>query len=274
MSNPTTTPARLRAILFSAVTATLAGGLLFPAALFAASETDHAERAKPGSRSAPVPIRKVVPVHPEDLLKKLINGEAEVDCLVTAEGKVTDTSVISATQPQFGAAAAEAARQWEFKPGERDGSPAAMHVRIPFVFEISTDQALEVLAGHPLHEDIKETIVPAAQLPAWPSPRKILMPRYPASLRGSGKYGKAVVSIVINKEGKVIEPRIVKYTYPEFIWPALVTAASLEFTPIRADKTPIYVSMELQYDFKAEAAKPKADAPEPAKAAAPKTKKI
>lgn len=244
--------------------------LLSAAILDAAPETAQAEPAKPESRSMPVPIRRVMPDHPADMLSKLTNGEAEVDCVVTAEGKVSEAKVLTASHPQFGEAAVVAARQWEFKPGERAGAPVAMRVHIPFVFEISPDQALEVMAGHPLHENIKETIVPAAQLPAWPTPKKILLPRYPASLKGSGKYGKAVVAIVINKEGKVIEPKIVKYTYQEFIWPALVTAASLEFEPIKAGKEPVYVSMELQYDFKAEAGRPKAETPGPEKPAKPK----
>ncbi|MBI2815278.1 MAG: TonB family protein [Opitutae bacterium] len=199
----------------------------------------------------------MVPAHPAELLKSLTNGEAEIECLVTAEGKVTEARVLSASHPRFGEAALEAARQWEFRPGARGGVPVAMRVHVPFAFEISPDQALEIMAGHPLHEEVKETIVPAAQLPSWPSPKKILLPRYPASLKGSGKYGKAVVAIVINKEGRVIRPRIVKYTHEEFIWPALVTAASLQFEPIKAGKEPIYVSMELQYDFKADADKPK-----------------
>lgn len=250
---------RLRAITSAVSLGALTLCLLFVVVRGAAAETDSTAAAQTDKRTPPVAIRTVNPKHPDELLKKLVNGDAEIDCLVTAEGRVADALVVAASHPQFGESAVEAVRQWEFRPAERNGTPIAMRVRIPIAFQLSGDQLLEGLAGHPLQEEITGSIIPAEQLPAWPYPKKILLPRYPANLRGSGKYGKAVVAIVINREGKVINPKVVKYTYPEFIWPALATAVSLEFEPVRVDKTPIYVSMELQYDFKAEGAKPKDD---------------
>ena len=261
---------RLRGITIAGSLATLTVGFLGVGVPGTAAETDSPAAATTDLRTAPVAIRTVNPKHPDELLKKLVNGDAEVDCLVTAEGRVADARVLSASHPQFGDSAVEAVRQWEFRPAERNGTPIAMRVRIPISFQLSGDQLLEGIAGHPLQEEISGPIIPAEQLPTWPYPKKILMPRYPANLRGSGKYGKAVVAIVINREGKVINPKVVKYTYPEFIWPALATAVSLEFEPVRVDKSPIYVSMELQYDFKAEGGKSKADPPEAKKPAVPK----
>ena len=262
--------ARLRPITIAVSIGALIACFLFAVVRAPAAGTDPAASVPPDKRSPPVAIRTVNPKHPDGLLKKLVNGDAEIDCLVTAEGRVADARVFAASHPEFGEAAMEAVRQWEFRPAERNGTPIAMRVRIPIAFQISDDQLLEAMAGHPLHEKIDGSIIPAEQLPTWPYPKKILMPRYPANLRGSGKYGKAVVAIVINKEGKVINPKVVKYTYPEFIWPALVTVVNLEFEPVRVDKTPIYVSMELQYDFKAESAKPKEDASGSKKLPAPK----
>ncbi len=263
---------RLRAITSAVSLGALTVGFLGGGVRGATAETDSTAAAQTDKRTPPVAIRTVNPKHPAELLKKLVNGDAEIDCLVTAEGRVADARVLTASHPQFGEAAVEAVREWEFRPAERNGTPIAMRVRIPISYQLSGEQLLEGLAGHPVQEEITDSIIPAEQLPAWPYPKKILMPRYPEILRGSGKYGKAVVAIVINREGKVINPKVVKYTYPEFIWPALVTAVSLQFEPVRVGKSPIYVSMELQYDFKAEEGKPKGTTPE-TKAKTPVPKK-
>lgn len=261
----------LRAIKIPALSrGTLAACLLLAVGRAAAFEEDPAAVARPDTRSSPVAIRTVSPEHPPELRQKLINGDAEVECLITEEGRVAETRVTAASQPEFGAAAMAAARQWEFKPAERNGTPIAMRVRIPFAFQMTGAQMLEIAAGRTLYEEIKDAIIPAEQLPTWPSPKQVILPRYPKELMGSGKYGKAVVAIVINREGKVVNPKIIKYTYPEFIWPALAAAVSMEFKPPLADKTPIYVSMELQFDFPAEGSKPKVAAPDPKKNPAPK----
>ncbi|MSU46123.1 MAG: TonB family protein [Lacunisphaera sp.] len=262
MPAPNTVQSCLRPISLSVPQCSLAACLLMASALAGALVAQQAEPAQPDNRSAPVAIRTVSPKHPPELRRRLINGNAEIECLITEAGRVADTRVVSASQAEFGEAATEAVRQWEFRPGERNGIPTAMSVRIPFSFQMTNGEKLEILAGHALFEQVSDPVIPAQQLTSWPSPKQFVLPHYPEELRGSGKHGKAVVSIVINKEGKVVNPKIVKYTYPEFIWPALAAAVSLEFKPLKADKTPICVSMDLQFDFVAEAAKPKLAAPE------------
>ena len=222
-------------------------------------------------RIAPVIMRTVAPHHPPTLREKLTNGEAEIECLIGENGQILEATIASATQPEFGEAALGAVRQWQFKAGEREGHPAVMRVKIPISFELSREAMLESLARRPVFMEISETIVKAEQLPAWPMPSKYPQPAYPKELRGSGKRGKAVVAIVITKEGRVINPKIIKSSYPEFILPSLVAALALEFPPQRmANKEAMYVSMEVQYDFVAEGGKPKEVTPERAPSPVPK----
>jgi len=210
----------------------------------------------------PTPTKRIVPVYPAELQKNFINGRALLECQVTETGEVGEIKIVSATHPEFGVAAEEALRQWEFRPGERGGRPATMRLQIPFDFTLTTEQIIEMAMKRPVFQEIKDVTVSAREMPSWPRPLQYLLPRYPESLKGSGKYGKAVVSIVINKDGKVMNPKIVKATYPEFELPALVTAARLEFPPqVMANNERIYVSMDIQFDFKPDMSKPK----EPAK---------
>ena len=245
-------PLFLRLVL----TALLAGGSALPAA----------EPAAEPSAKNPVATKRVAPVHPADLFKNMVSGRAVIECLVTETGAVREVKVLSATHPGFGQAAEEAVRQWEFRPGEKAGQPVAVRLQIPFEFTLTAEQIIESALQRPVFQEIHELIVPAREMPSWPRPLEYLLPRYPESLKGSGKYGKAVVSIVINKEGKVMNPRIVKATYPEFVLPALATAARLQFPPqVMANNEHIHVSMDIQFDFKAEPDKSKAKEKPPQK---------
>lgn len=232
-----------------------------------ADDRDDAEAAPsvgdeptPG-RIAPKPTKVIAPQHPPELWTQRVTGNADIECLVTVDGKVADAKVVKASRPEFGEAALAAVRQWEFEPGKRNGVVSAMLVRVPLNFAIGDEDSLEGFLGRKLFDDVPGEIVKAETLTKWPMPKQLIEPKYPPSLRGTGKKGKAVVSIVITPEGKVINPKIVKATYPEFTFPALAAAASLEF-PAQSkrdrEKNPLYVGMNVQFDFDAEGGRPPA----------------
>lgn len=232
-----------------------------------AAEPAAAAPASVGGLRAPVVLRSVAPVHPPELRQQLTNGDAEVECLVGVDGKIHEAKVSSATHPEFGEAALEAIRQWEFKAGESEGKPVPMRVKIPIAFRMSRETIIETLARRPVFVEVNETVVPAEQLPKWPLPKRFHQPGYPTELRGSGKRGKAVVAVVIDKAGRVINPKIVKATHPEFILPSMMAATVLEFPPqTMADKQAICVSMEIQYDFTGEARTPAESKPKKGRA--------
>lgn len=229
--------------------------LLAEPALTAAEPAAHAAAPKVQS---PIVVKQVAPVHPPEMQKKFRNGQAVIECVITDTGAVQDVKVVSASEPEFGQAAADAVQQWEFRPGEKAGQPVVVRLQIPFDFRLTQEQVIEAAVDRPVFVEITDVVIPAREMPSWPTPKNFLVPRYPESLKGSGKYGKAVVSITINKEGKVVNPKLVKATYPEFVLPSLVTAANLQFPPqIMANNERIHVSMDIQFDFKADAAKPK-----------------
>lgn len=224
----------------------LLAGLLAVGAL-AASEVVPAR----GKAVPPVAVRRVVPVHPPELQKELVNGDVTLECLVDTEGAAHDVKVVSSTHPGFVAAAKEALEQWQFTPGTVEGKVAPTRIRVTFEFKLSPEQVLAAIAGRPVFVEVKEEVIAASQLPSWPRPQQFYIPRYPKELEGTGKYGKAVVNITIDKQGKVINPRLVKATYPEFAIPAMITALKLQFPPqVMANNLKIYVNMDIQFDFK------------------------
>jgi outer membrane biosynthesis protein TonB len=67
---------------------------------------------------SPSLVRNVPAAFPPELKARgITSGRAQIAALVDASGKVTDCLVTAATEPEFGAAAAAAIRQWVFDAG-------------------------------------------------------------------------------------------------------------------------------------------------------------
>jgi TonB family protein len=87
-----------------------------------------------GMDKAPVVLKKVIPKYPRELREDGIQGVATVDMVIDSTGRVVAAELISATQPEFGPLALDAAKQWKFIPASAQGKPIATRVRVPFDF--------------------------------------------------------------------------------------------------------------------------------------------
>lgn len=101
------------------------------------------ETAK-GLDSRLTPIYRVAPVYPAALRDGPVGGgRAEIEIVVSRDGRARLPRIVSATREEFGWAAATAASQWVFVTPFRDGEPVDVSVVIPFVFAppVSPDSA-------------------------------------------------------------------------------------------------------------------------------------
>ena len=78
---------------------------------------------------------QVGPVIPDEVIAAKAPAEAEIECVIDAAGRVQLPRVISATRPDFGAAAAQAVASWQFAPPLKGGKPVAVKVRVPLGYE-------------------------------------------------------------------------------------------------------------------------------------------
>jgi len=76
------------------------------------------------------------PAFPPTLLPKGVGGEALIEFLLDEEGRARLPRIVSATDPQFGYAAAHAVAQWRFEPPTARGVPTVMRVSIPITFRV------------------------------------------------------------------------------------------------------------------------------------------
>jgi TonB family protein len=79
------------------------------------------------------PISRRVPVFPA--MASTPEGKALVEILVDSDGRARLPRVLSASDPLFGYAAAQAAAEWHFEVPKIAGKPGIVRVRVPFEFK-------------------------------------------------------------------------------------------------------------------------------------------
>jgi TonB family protein len=105
-------------------------------ALYAQSQVYE---AKPGSGiTLPIVVREVKPRYTKEALDKQIQGSVWLSLVVDTNGDISEATVSKSLDPEFGldAEALNAARQWKFKPGTKDGRPVAVRITLELTFTL------------------------------------------------------------------------------------------------------------------------------------------
>lgn len=87
----------------------------------------------------PTPVSRRAPVFPLTVSDGVTSGEAVIECVIDADGRVRLPRVKSATSEAFGYAAVQAASTWRFQPPRAQGKPVATRALLPFHFTSRAD---------------------------------------------------------------------------------------------------------------------------------------
>ena len=88
--------------------------------------------AQPAGVVPPRPVSRVDATYPREANKQ--HGEVVLGVTIDAEGHVRSVEVLDSAGKLLDDAAIRAAWQWTFEPAQRNGTPVAAKVRIPFHF--------------------------------------------------------------------------------------------------------------------------------------------
>jgi TonB family protein len=88
----------------------------------------------------PVPIRKVDPKFPPELIEQNVQGEVILYGIVHADGTVDSIQVARSLEPQLDANAKSAFAQWKFQPGSKSGTAVDLEVIAHIPFKIRDDR--------------------------------------------------------------------------------------------------------------------------------------
>jgi TonB family protein len=85
---------------------------------------------------APVAVDRVEPSYPDDYRRARIAGLVVLEAGVSESGSVENIAVLKSLAPGLDMAAANAVRQWKFKPATRDGKPVPVLFNLTINFKL------------------------------------------------------------------------------------------------------------------------------------------
>jgi TonB family protein len=86
--------------------------------------------------ATPKVIREVKPRYTADAMFAKVQGAVLLECVVDVDGAVSDARVTQSLDPVLDIQALNAARQWQFEPGTKDGSSVPVIVTIQLGFTL------------------------------------------------------------------------------------------------------------------------------------------
>jgi protein TonB len=86
----------------------------------------------------PVVVKSVQPQYTQEAREARVQGIVVLDVVVSKDGSVGDVTVSKSLDQKYGLdeQAVKAVKQWEFKPGTRDGKPVDVRVAIEMSFAL------------------------------------------------------------------------------------------------------------------------------------------
>jgi TonB family protein len=120
-------------------------------------------------------------------------------------------------------------KAWRFAPARHAGRAVGQDVRVPFII-IAANNGL-------------------AKNKTPPRVTRQFPPTYPFSMRQTGMRGEVLVQFVVDIEGHVKRPFVVRSLNPAFDAPALESVRSWVFEPGRENGVPVYTQMQVPIFF-------------------------
>jgi TonB family protein len=160
----------------------------------------------------------------EYLPKRTMSLTVETNVELDSTGGVTNITFEEPIKEHLQAQIKNAVQQWRFSPARENGQPTSSKLHLPVV----------------LQEDRKtfvaQNVVPAQVI-------RQTRPVYPYGLLHSGMVGEVVVQFVVQTDGTVKNPFIIKSNHPGFEAAALEAVKSWKFRPCTHDGTPVEAQM-------------------------------
>jgi protein TonB len=85
---------------------------------------------------APVLVKEVKPNYTKGAMDRRVQGIVEVDAVVLKDGTVGDVTIKRSLDDDLDQEAVKATKQWQFKPGTKDGEAVSVQVQIELSFTL------------------------------------------------------------------------------------------------------------------------------------------
>ncbi len=180
---------------------------------------------------APSASRKISPVYPYEQLVKGQTGWGEVSFVVDYSGRAILTSSTGASDAAFSKSVIAMLEATEFAPAKKDKRTVMAPSTNRELFR--PEAHLDLVARNVLAElrKPKPAIFNTADLDDRPKPLAQRSAIYPRSLKTDGLTGQAEIEFIVDRDGRVLFPRIVSASHEDFGWAAATAVAQWKFNP-------------------------------------------
>lgn len=223
-------------------------------------ETRNLDQLPPELRFDQPPVLKTAigSVYPFELLRRNVRGSATVTALIAPDGRVQESQIVKASNPQFGLAARAMMQARTFEPAQKEGQPswALIGTEVEFSYTerdtFVTPQVEKLLKKLPKAES---EIYSFQQLDAVPKPLYKPAPLYPRQLNEGGTGDTVTIAFFLDETGAVQLPQPVKFVNEELAWAATTAVARWQYEPPKRNGQAVYARAQATMTFKPSASK-------------------
>jgi TonB family protein len=201
---------------------------------------------------APAASRKVAAVYPYEQLVKGQTGWGEVAFVVDYSGRAILASSTGASDAAFSKSIIAMLEATEFAPARKDKRAVMAPSTNRELFR--PEAHLDFVARLILSElrQPKPAIYTVADLDDRPKAVGQRSAVYPRSMKTDGLTGQAEIEFIVDRDGRVLFPRIVSSSHEDFGWAAATAVAQWKFNPPMRNGQRVDVRMTVPVMFDAQ----------------------
>jgi TonB family protein len=199
---------------------------------------------KPGEGvTTPVAIDQPRPQYTADALTARVEGIVTLECVVGADGTVSEGRVVKSLFPSLDDVALRTVQDWKFKPGTKDGKPVPVRVNVEMSFSLSDSP--EVRGPR---VDSPDVLKPSKEVTA---PRLLheVKPQYTARAIRERAQGKIRMACVVLPDGTVGDVQVKESLHPDLDLEAVRTLRKWRFVPGMTEGSAVPVQVEIEMTF-------------------------
>ena len=230
---------------------------VFVAVAFAVTLDAASPMASPSGPYVPCRIEQRTPIHypTRALHEGVMRGEAQLMLEIDRTGQLADLLIVAHTRREFADAAADAVKQWRFKPGFVGDEPIGSNVSLTVAF--TTHGVLAYVKPVAASDDKRNTdgdyeYSPCSvkELDHVPATLEQTGPIYPREWIEQGRVGTVILDFFIDEEGRVRFPSISGNPDELLAATAVNALKQWRFEPPKKNGRPVLVRAQQRFDFR------------------------
>jgi TonB family protein len=181
------------------------------------------------------------PLYSDEARRRQIEGVVTIDARVGLDGRATLPRIVHSLGFGLDQNALVALRQWQFRPGTRDGRPVQMTAEIDIEFSLRSEALNELIAN-----DMATRIGPDVTAPRIV--RRVSVPSVQA-VSAARRAGTVVLDVVLLEDGRPKIVRVLQSLTPQLDERAIDAFEQWRFSPALKSGRPVKVRLQADIVF-------------------------